>query len=174
MIYLLIGGGIAILSSLVTQLIDFLKDFFAEKRKRNHEKEEKKVRSKSIVISKRLDQMEDFATKTITTVNFFMNNYSKFKKSNLPIQDANEQYLEFLNNNHLVPLAIILGDKDLENAAITFGKAYSQIFDLLTEFYAKKQLDENEFFDKFEVLQISYISILKFLDEYRIKNSFPY
>jgi len=169
-IYILIGGGIAIISSIFAQIGEFIRKSLEEKRKIKFDLEDKKNQSKNRVIARRLDQIEDLATKTTVTINSLIQNYPKIIKAKTPIAHLHDQLSEFLNNNYLVPLAIILGDKDITNAVTNFGIIYSEIFDLITKLGAEKKIDEDELLDKYQKFEVAYIRIIEFLDKYRIEN----
>ena len=169
-INLLIGGGIAIFSSLFTAIATFIFQNIALNKKRDWEKEDRINNKRNIVISSRLDQIEQEGLRIIEWVNNIFLQYPNYELNGFQNEDLSNLIPEFLRNTNLVPLTIIIGDKPIEDSVVRFADDYISFINWLTErLKSKERLEFVLLENNYKKLRTDFIFVIKYLDKYRIE-----
>lgn len=168
---LLIGGGIGFLASFLITVATFVYQTYDSNRKRKWDLEDRRSESRNEVISKRLDQIELEAANIIEWANNIFLQYPHYSKEGISEEKLDELTAGYIKNTNLVPNAILLKDKELEDAVTKFGTHSLDLYNWIVEgFLSKDKQNFQEFSDIYDQLRVYYSFVLKCLDGYRIRN----
>jgi hypothetical protein len=169
---LLIGGGIGFLASFLITVATFIYQSYDRNKKRRWDLEDRRHASKKATISKRLDQIENEAANIIEWANNIFLQYPHFSKEGISEEKLNELTTGYIKNTNLVANAIMLEEKELENAVKSFGTNSLELYNWLAEgAIVQKKRNAQELADIYDQLRLDYSYVLKCLDGYRVRNS---
>ena len=169
---LLIGGGIGFLASFLITVATFLYQSYDRNKKRKWDLEDRRHETKKEIISKRLDQIENEAANIIEWANNIFLQYPHFSKEGISEEKLNELTTGYIKNTNLVANAIMLEEKELENAVKSFGTNSLELYNWLAEgAIDQKKRNAQELADIYDQLRLDYSYVLKCLDGYRVRNS---
>ncbi|MBE0685979.1 MAG: hypothetical protein IH585_08260 [Anaerolineaceae bacterium] len=169
---LIIGGGIGFLASFLITVATFIYQSYDRNRKRRWDLEDRRSESRREVICKRLDQIELEAANIIEWANNIFLQYPHYSKEGISEEKLDETTAGYIKNTNLVPNAIMLEDKELEQAVKSFGTNSLELYNWVTEgALDQEQRNAQELSDIYDQLRLDYANVLKCLDGYRVKNS---
>jgi len=169
---LIIGGGIGFLASFLVTVATFIFQNYQSNKKRAWEVEDRHDLSRQMVTNRRLDQIEQEAANIVEWANTIFLQYPLYAREGISEEKMNELTSGFLKNTNLIPNAIMLEDRELENAVKTFGTNSLDLYNWVAEgSIAHKERKLQELSDIYEQLRLDYSYVLKCLDGYRVRHS---
>lgn len=169
---LIIGGGIGFLASFLVTVANFIFQNYQSNRKRKWAMEDKQDLSRQMVTSRRLDQIEQEAANIIEWANTIFLQYPLYVKEGISEEKLGELTSGYLKNTNLIPNAIMLEDRELEQAVKAFGTNSLDLYNWVAEgSLSGDNRNWQEISDIYEQLRLDYSYVLKCLDRYRVKNS---
>lgn len=169
---LIIGGVIGFLASFLVTVATFIFQNYQNKQKHTWDKESRYDLNRQTVLGHRLDQIEQEAANIIEWANTIFLQYPLYIKEGISEEKLNELTAGYLKNTNLVPVAIMLEDKDLEQAVKTFGTTSLDLYNWVAEgSLSAKNRNWQEVADIHDQLRLDYSYVLKCLDEFRVKRA---
>lgn len=168
---LLIGGGIGFLASFLITVATFVYQSYDRNKKRKWDLEDRRNESRSEIIRKRLDQIEQEAANIIEWANNIFLQYPHYSKEGISQEEIDELTAGYIKNTNLVPNAILLKDRELEDAVTKFGTNSLDLYNWIVEgSLSRSNQNFQEFSDIYDQMRVYYSFVLKCLDGYRIRN----
>ncbi|PKO05394.1 MAG: hypothetical protein CVU41_12220 [Chloroflexi bacterium HGW-Chloroflexi-3] len=167
---LLIGGGIGFLASFLITVATFIYQSYDRNKKRKWDLEDRRSESRNEVVRKRLDQIEHEAANIIEWANNIFLQYPHYSKEGISQEKLDELTAGYIKNTNLIPNAILLKDRELEDAVTKFGTNSLDLYNWIVEgSLSKNDRNFQEFSDIYDQLRLYYSFVLKCLDGYRMK-----
>ena len=167
---LLIGGGIGFLASFLITVTTFIYQSHDRNQKRKWDLMDKHTQRSEAVISKRLNQIEQEAANILEWANTIFLQYPLYARDGISEDKLNELTAGFIKNTNLIPNAIMLKDKQLEETVKKFGTSSLDLYNWVVEGnIAPHKRNLQEISDIYEELRLYYSYVLRCLDDYRVK-----
>ena len=171
-INLLIGGGIGFLASFLITVATFVYQSYDRNRKRKWDLEDRHHQNRNEVINRRLNQIEQEAANILEWANNIYLQYPLYAKEGISEEKVNELTAGFIKNTNLVPNAILLKDKQLEETVTKFGTSSLELYNWVVESnLVKDKRNLSELSDIYEELRLYYSYVLRSLDDYKVRNA---
>ena len=168
---LLIGGGIGFLASFLITIATFVYQSHDRNKKRKWDLEDRRIESRNEVISRRLNQIEQEATNMQEWANTIFLQYPLYAKGGISEEKLSELTAGYIKNTNLIPNAILLKNKHLEEAVTNFGTNSLDLYNWVVEGnIAPHKRNLQEISDIYEELRLYYSYVLRCLDDYKVKN----
>lgn len=169
---LLIGGGIGFLASFLITVATFVYQSYDRNQKRKWDLADKHSQRSEAVISKRLQQIEQEAANIVEWANTIFLQYPLYAREGISEEKLNELTAGFIKNTNLIPNAILLKDKQLEETVTKFGTSSLDLYNWVVEGNLDKdKRNLQEVSDIFEELRLYYAYVLRCLDDYQVNNA---
>ncbi len=169
---LLIGGGIGFVASFLITVATFFYQTYERNKKRAWDLEDRHGEQKNEVVARRLSQVEAEAANIIEWANTIFLQYPLYTKEGISEEKLNELTGGYIKNTNMVPIAIMLENKELEKAVKSFGTNSLELYNWVAEgALPGEKRNWEEMSDIYDQLRMDYSYLLKCLDAYRVKNS---
>jgi len=169
---LLIGGGIGFLASFLITVATFIYQSHDRNKKRKWDLEDRRIESRNEVVNRRLNQIEQEAANMLEWANNIYLQYPLYAKEGISQEKLNELTAGYIKNTNLIPNAILLKDKQLEETVTKFGTSSLELYNWVVEGnLSKDKRNLNEISDIYEELRLYYSYVLRCLDDYKVKNA---
>ena len=168
---LLIGGGIGFLASFLITITTFIYQTYDRNQKRKWDLADKHSQRNEAVISKRLQQIEQEAANILEWANTIFLQYPLYARDGISEDKLNELTAGFIKNTNLIPNAILLKDKKLEETVTKFGTSSLDLYNWVVEGnLSKDKRNLQEVSDIYEELRLYYAYVLRCLDDYQVRD----
>ena len=169
---LIIGGGIGFLASFLITMATFIYQNHDRNKKRKWDLEDRQRERRNEVISRRLNQIEQEAANILEWANNIYLQYPLYAKEGISAEKLNELTAGYIKNTNLVPNAILLKDKEMEETVTKFGTSSLELYNWVVEGnLAQDKRNLSEISDIYEELRLYYSYVLRCLDDYKVKNA---